>query len=165
MNHQSDLATATVIQQSPTLQAVVLSPRHEVVWPNTSTAALHPVRVDGADVLLLRAIYHAGHWVLFDLARLLRSSDVSDIKTGPSRDQPGLVMYALRRTFHNAPAFVAAAEGAAISRWPGDPRSTTQRPPASRPIAPPVAPVGKPTRAPGMPRPQGRAKRTVAVEA
>lgn len=127
MTYEATLATARVIQRCPEQHAEVLSCRHEVVWPDGTRAALHPVRQHGADALFLRAVHIDGHWLLFDL-RAIAKSLAADLPTAPLRDQPGTVLYTLRARFHGASAFLDEATKHQLACWPGSPREAQQRP-------------------------------------
>lgn len=127
MTNQSLLAVASIIQRCAELRADVLNVRHEVQWPDGTLACLHPVRQHDAHALLLRAVHHNGHWILFDLAHVI-PRDVEDIKQAPERDQVGLVLYALRRCFHNKDAFLARLDRQHLARWPGEGRPAGSRP-------------------------------------
>lgn len=127
MNHQSTLAVARVIQRHEPLAVDVLSCRHEIQWADGSRVGLHPVRKGLADAHQLRAVHHEGHWVLFDLAKVTPKI-VADMKTAPERDYPGLVLYALRKAFHNAPDFLEAISQKPLARWEGEDREPSLRP-------------------------------------
>lgn len=132
MNHQSECAVADVIQTRPEHKAEVLSVCCEVIWPDGSTAGLHPVRQAGQLPTFLRAVHHGGRWMLFDLQHVI-PRDIEDIKQAQARDQVGLVMYALRRTTNTAAAFLAKVDRHALDRWPGLPRpaATVKQMPAA----------------------------------
>lgn len=127
MTHDSLLAMASVIQLCPEHHAEVLSVRQEVIWPDGTKVDLHPVKQHGERATLLRAVHHAGQWSLFDMTHIT-PRDVIDIKQAHYRDQVGLVMYALRRTLHNAAAFHAKVDRHALAKWPGEGRAPTKRP-------------------------------------
>ncbi|MEJ1935997.1 hypothetical protein WDZ92_37870, partial [Nostoc sp. NIES-2111] len=50
------------------------------------------------------------------------------LKAAPYRDQVGLVMYGLRRNYHNAPGLLAKLDRQHLARWPGEPRAAVARP-------------------------------------
>jgi hypothetical protein len=127
MTHDSLLAMASVIQACAAHHAEVLSVRQEVIWPDGSKVDLHPIKQHGERATLLRAFHHEGQWLLFDLCPVI-PRDIVDIKQAHYRDQVGLVMFALRRMFHNAPAFRVKADRHALAKWPGDARPAGVRP-------------------------------------
>ncbi|QOR55212.1 MAG: hypothetical protein SHS37scaffold296_29 [Burkholderiales phage 68_11] len=135
MTHTFELASASVIQLCPEHHIEVLSCRHEVLWPDGTRVDMHPVRQSNAPSLLLRAVHRAatGQWVLFDLAQLI-PHDVVDIKQAHTRDQVGLVMYALRRRYHNAGAFNARVDRHTLATWPGEGRPGAARPKLVKPV-------------------------------
>lgn len=127
MTHDSLLATAGVIQTFPEQHLQVLSVRQEVTWPDFSSVDLHPVLQREARATLLRAIHNAGQWTVFDLTHFVPGIAL-DLKTAPYRDQVGLVMYGLRRNYHNAAGFLAKLDRQHLARWPGEPRPGITRP-------------------------------------
>lgn len=127
MTHDSLLAMASIIQRCPAQHAEVLSVRQEVIWPDGTRVELHPITQNGARATLLRALHHQGQWLLFDLSPVI-PRDIVDIKQAHYRDQVGVVMFALRRMFHNAPAFLAKVDRHKLASWPGDARAAGTRP-------------------------------------
>lgn len=127
MTHDSMLATASVIQTFPALRFEVLGVRQEVIWPDFSTINLHPVLQRGARAQLLRAVHHNDQWAVLDLAHFVPGIAL-DLKTAPYRDQVGLVMFGLRRNYHNAAGFLAKLDRQHLARWPGPPRGAIARP-------------------------------------
>lgn len=127
MTHDSLLAMASVIQSFPALHLEVLSVRQEVTWPDSSAVQLHPVMQRGARSTLLRALNHNGQWSVFDLTHFVPGI-VEDLKKAPYRDQVGLVMYGLRRNYHNAPGLLAKLDRQHLARWPGEPRAAVASP-------------------------------------
>lgn len=129
MNHQAECALAEVIQTRP-MGREILNVCCEVTWPDGSTVGLYPVRVDGVLPTFLRAIHHAGKWTLFDLRHVI-PRHVEEIAQAQTRDQVGLVMYALRSATVNAAAFLARVDRHVMDRWPGPSRPSVPRPTAA----------------------------------
>lgn len=133
MTHESALAVARVIQRCDEQHLEVLDVRHEVTWPDGSTVQLHPVRQRGADEQLLRAYCHRppgskeGSWTVFNLQHIAKDL-AAELQCVPSRDQPGTLIYGLRRTFHNADAFRARVYRHELATWPGEDRAAGVRP-------------------------------------
>jgi hypothetical protein len=127
MTHDSLLAMASVIQTFAEQHLEVVSVRQEVTWPDFSRVDLHPVMQRNARATLLRAVHHNGQWSVFDLTHFVPGIAL-ELKTAPYRDQVGLVMYGLRRNFHNAAGFLAKLDRQHLARWPGEPRATVARP-------------------------------------
>jgi hypothetical protein len=125
MTHESEANLAQVIATCAALNAEVLSVRHEVVWPDGRTVGLHPVRVAGETSLLFRALHRSSHWVLFSLQQIT-PLDIEELKTANKRDQPGTVIYALRKRFVNVDAFLAKVSRHTLASWPGGDRPTTK---------------------------------------
>lgn len=128
MTNQSQLAVASIIQRCAERHAEVLGVRYEVLWPDGTTVHLHPVRQHGADSTFLRALHSRGTWWLFDLTQVLTREQCDEIKRAPERDQVGLVMYALRRCYHNAPELLDKIARVGANNWAGDARGAGVRP-------------------------------------
>lgn len=127
MTYETSLAVARIIQRHEPLQLDVLSCRCEVSWPDGSRVDLHPVLKAGAADRYLRALHHAGHWLVFDLRHIVPALG-AELAAAPERDQPGTVLYTLRASLHRAASFLAVAEQVALARWPGEPRAALPRP-------------------------------------
>lgn len=127
MTHESRLAVARVIQRHEPLHADVLSCRYEVLWADGSRVYLHPVRQNDADAHKLRALFHQGRWILFDLAKVIPKT-AAELLDGNLRDHPGIVMYGLRAAFHNAADLLAALQAQNKAAWDGEDREPGQRP-------------------------------------
>lgn len=127
MTYESSLAVARIIQRCPQQHADVLSCRQEVTWPDGSRIGLHPVLQHGARATYLRAVHHAGHWLLFDL-RHTAPKVAADLPTAPLRDVPGTVLYGLRAAYRRGADFMALVQQHALATWPGEPRPCDPRP-------------------------------------
>lgn len=147
MTHESALAVARIIQRHEPLHVEVLSCRHEVPWPDGSAVQLHPVRQRGTDTHNLRAFFHDGQWTLFDLKAIAPKVE-AELHGEHLRDHPGLVMYGLRRTFHNAPDFRDAVAARHLARWPGEDREAGTRPTGTGRV--PTSPHHQPSPSPSL---------------
>ena len=91
--------------------------RCEVMFRDGSTVGLHPVSIDGAVQMFLRAVQVDGlQWVLFDV-RDYGPEVEADIQALPPRDAHGVVFYTLRLAFHNAKAFHTSLNQHAKATW------------------------------------------------
>lgn len=95
----------------------VLNQRLEVMWPDGTSVALHPVQQDGFDSLFHRAIVTPGGLrIVFDLRKVcppLRD----DLPVTQARDVPGVVFYSLRHHLRTAAALVLAASTQFDAAW------------------------------------------------
>lgn len=74
----------------------ILATSHEVMWPDGTAVALHPVRENGIDSLYLRALLlPAGMRIVFDLRKICPPLTV-DLQVAHERDRIGVVYYGLR---------------------------------------------------------------------
>ena len=88
----------------------VQAQRHEVMWPDGTALALHPVQQHGCGSLMHRAIkLPDGTFVIVDLERTLPPLG-AELRRSPARDVPGVVFYTLRQSFSTAQEFQAQAK-------------------------------------------------------
>ena len=88
--------------------------RHQLVtWPDGTTLALHPLRMNGADDQWRRAVFlDGGLCLVFDLRRIcppLRE----DIMQTPGRDHTGCIDYRLREAFRTCDEVLVRVANAA----------------------------------------------------
>ena len=80
----------------------VLAQRHEVMWPDGTALALHPVQQNGHDSLFHRAVVTPGGLtIVFDLREVCPPL-ASELPATPPRDVIGTVYYRLRQTLPTA---------------------------------------------------------------
>jgi hypothetical protein len=96
----------------------VLANRHEVLWPDGSSIGFHPVLQDDQQPLWLRAVHHAGLWLLFDMRALDRRT-AEALAVTHWRERPGVLMYGLRAAFSNAPQCMRVIQAEALATCPG----------------------------------------------
>jgi hypothetical protein len=83
--------------------------RHEIMWPDGTSVALHPVKHHGGDSLFHRAIVmQGGLRIVFDLRKVCPQLD-RDLRLCLPRDVPGTVFYSLRHAFKTAAEFYTLA--------------------------------------------------------
>lgn len=95
----------------------VLPRQLEVMWPDGTAIALHPVQENGIDSLFLRAVIAPnGLRIVFDLRRICPVLD-ADLRRTHERDVPGVVFYTLRHHLGTAAELVMQASLHAAAVW------------------------------------------------
>jgi hypothetical protein len=98
-------------------QLAVHAQRHEVMFKDGTSLALHPVSAHGTPQMFLRAVQHeSGLWLVFDLRHLDKEIE-SEVLRLHSRDTPGVVFYTLRRYYTNATACLAGVLAQHTTSW------------------------------------------------
>jgi hypothetical protein len=83
--------------------------RHEILWNDGTSVALHPIKHFGSDSLFHRAIVMpAGLRIVFDIRKACPQLD-RDLRLCLPRDVPGTVFYTMRQTFKTAAEFYTLA--------------------------------------------------------
>ena len=116
-------AYGRVITQCPTTSMQVLTQRHEVLWPDGTAVALHPLEwpadhQPAPSLLTQRAVHHLGMWLVFDLVDIAFAL-ARELHTAAPRSHPGLLMWGLREQYPTAQRFLTAAREASSSAWLG----------------------------------------------
>lgn len=91
--------------------------RHEVMFKDGTSLALHPVSVQGTPQMFLRAVHHAsGLWLVFDLRALDKDIEAEVLRLH-SRDTPGVIFYTLRRYYCSATGCLAGVLAQHSTSW------------------------------------------------
>ncbi|MBX3605334.1 MAG: hypothetical protein KF788_08685 [Piscinibacter sp.] len=95
----------------------MLPQRQEVLWPDGTAVALHPVRENGHDSMFHRAVVtRNGLRIVFDLRKVCPPLD-ADLRACPARDVPGVVFYTLRHHLPSANHLEQAAKLHSLAVW------------------------------------------------
>lgn len=110
-----NLQDTRIIQHHEKL--AVHAQRHEVMFKDGTSLALHPVSVLGTPQMFLRAVQQAsGLWLVFDLRHLDKEIEAEVLRLH-SRDTPGVIFYTLRRYYCSATACLAGVLAQRITSW------------------------------------------------
>lgn len=95
----------------------VLVQQHHIGWPDGTTLALHPLRMNGCDDMWRRALLLPdGRCIVFDLRRVCPALR-TELAILMPRDHQGCVMHRLRLSFGGAHQVIELADKHADLEW------------------------------------------------
>lgn len=110
-----NLQDTRIIQRHEKL--AVHDQRHEVMFKDGSSLALHPVSLNATPQMFLRAVHHdSGLWMVFDLRHLDKNIEAEVLRLH-SRNTPGVIFYTLRRYYCSATACLAGVLAQHSTSW------------------------------------------------
>lgn len=96
----------------------VLKSHQVVIFTNGSTLDLHHVQFCGYPDKFLRGIEaDPDHWLIVDMRDLTHRGFEGEVKSAPTRDADGLVLYTLRAGYRDADSLRSAALAKCRAAW------------------------------------------------